>query len=54
MPVRYIHRFEFEHLLTVCGFEVEALYGWFDKTPFGPASTEMVWLAKPFRAPLRT
>jgi SAM-dependent methyltransferase len=45
MPMRYIHRYEFEYLLELGGFKVDALYGWFDKTPFGPGSTEMVWVA---------
>jgi len=47
MPMRYVFRFEFEHLLALTGFEVEALYGGFDREPFGASSTEMVWLARP-------
>jgi SAM-dependent methyltransferase len=42
----YIWPREFEHLLARCGFEVEALYGWFDKRPFDAQSTEQVWLAR--------
>lgn len=41
----YIWPREFEHLLIRCGFEVEALYGWFDKRPFDKDSTEQVWVA---------
>jgi len=37
---------EFEHLLARCSFEVEALYGDFDRTPFGPDSQEQVWIAR--------
>ena len=37
---------EFEHLLARCGFDVEALYGDFDGTPFGPDSREQVWVAR--------
>lgn len=33
--MRYIFRFEAEHLLANCGFEIENLYGDFDKSPFG-------------------
>ena len=33
--MRYIFRFEAEHLLANCGFEIENLYGDFDKSPYG-------------------
>jgi SAM-dependent methyltransferase len=42
----YIFRNEMEHLLNVCGYEVEALYGDFERTAFGPKSSEMVWVAR--------
>jgi SAM-dependent methyltransferase len=42
----YIWPREFEHLLAQCGYEVEALYGWFDKRPFDETSTEQVWVAR--------
>jgi ubiquinone/menaquinone biosynthesis C-methylase UbiE len=42
----YIWPREFEHLLVRCGFEVEALYGWFDKRAFDKDSTEQVWVAR--------
>lgn len=32
---RYLFRYEAEHLLARCGFEVEALYGGFDQNPHG-------------------
>jgi SAM-dependent methyltransferase len=44
--LRYIFRYEMEHLLALCGFEVEALYGWFDGREFSDDSPEMVWLAR--------
>ena len=44
--LRYVHRWEMHHLLELCGFEVLALYGDFDKSPFDESSTEMVWVAK--------
>jgi len=34
-PMRYLFRFEAEHLLSLCGFQVEHLYGDYDKKPFG-------------------
>lgn len=34
-PMRYLFRFEAEHLLARAGFEVEALYADYDKSPFG-------------------
>lgn len=46
VTLRYVHRFEMEHLLQRCGFDVLALYGGFDRSPFGEASTEMVWVAR--------
>jgi SAM-dependent methyltransferase len=42
----YIWPREMEHLLTRCGFEVEALYGWFDRRPFDADSTEQIWVAR--------
>jgi hypothetical protein len=33
--MRYLFRFEVEHLLARCGFAVEALYGDYDKCPYG-------------------
>ncbi len=34
-PMRYLFRFEAEHLLVRCGFEVVDVYADFDKSPFG-------------------
>ena len=44
--VRYIFREEMESLLANTGFEVEALYGWFDHEPFHEESSELVWIAR--------
>jgi SAM-dependent methyltransferase len=33
--MRYLFRFEVEHLLARCGFETEAIYSGFDKSPYG-------------------
>ncbi len=34
-PMRYLFRFEAEHLLARSGFTVEALYAGYDKSPYG-------------------
>lgn len=46
LRLRWIYRFEMEHLLELCGFEIEALYGWFDRRPFAEDSKEMVWVCR--------
>ena len=33
--MRYLFRFEAEHLLARCGFQVERVYADYDKTPYG-------------------
>ena len=35
MTLRYFFRYEVEHLLARCGFEVENLYADYVRTPFG-------------------
>jgi ubiquinone/menaquinone biosynthesis C-methylase UbiE len=44
--LRYFFRFEVEHLLARCGFQLESTYGTFDGTPLGDASPEMIFVAK--------
>ncbi len=34
-PMRYFFRYELEHLIARAGFELEAIYGGFDKSPVG-------------------
>jgi SAM-dependent methyltransferase len=46
LRLRYVFRYEMEHLLRLSGFEVEALYGWFDGRAFDDDSSEMVWIAR--------
>jgi SAM-dependent methyltransferase len=46
VTLRYVYRYEMEHLLARCGFQVEALYGGFDRSEFREASPEMVWIAR--------
>jgi SAM-dependent methyltransferase len=42
----YIWPREMEHLLVRCGFEIEALYGWFDRSAFDADSKEQIWIAR--------
>ena len=46
LSLRMVYRYEMEHLLVRSGFAVAALYGWFDRRPFGPGSEEMIWVAR--------
>ena len=46
LRLRWVYRYEMEHLLALSGFEVESLYGWFDGRPFTDESSEMVWIAR--------
>ncbi len=46
-PMRYLFRFEAEHLLTRCGFEVEALYADYDKSSYGSKYPgELIFVAR--------
>jgi SAM-dependent methyltransferase len=46
LRLRWVYRYEMEHLLALAGFDVEALSGWFDGAPFTDESNEMVWIAR--------
>ena len=46
MELHYFYRFEVEHLLARCGFEVEALYGDLHKGEFRGNSPSMIWVAR--------
>ena len=46
IPLYWSTRAEWEGLLDVAGLETEALYGWFDRRPFGAESREFVWVAR--------
>jgi SAM-dependent methyltransferase len=50
-PFRYFFRYEMEHLLQRCGFEVVDLYGDFDKSPLTDDSPEMIFVAEKRREP---
>jgi SAM-dependent methyltransferase len=46
-PMRYFFRFEAEHLLARCGFEVEKVYADYDKSPYGSKYPgELIFVAK--------
>ncbi|MBZ5635322.1 MAG: class I SAM-dependent methyltransferase [Acidobacteriia bacterium] len=44
-PMRYYFRFELEHLLVRSGFQIESLFGSFDKSPFTDSSPDMFVIA---------
>jgi SAM-dependent methyltransferase len=46
LELHYFFRFEMEWMLEACGFEVEALYGDFERSPFAADSPEMVFVAR--------
>ena len=46
-PMSYLYRFEEQHLLARCGFEVEHVYADFDRSPFGSKYPgELILVAK--------
>ncbi len=46
-PMRYLFRYEAEHLLARCGFEVEALYADYDMSPFGSKNPgELIFVSR--------
>jgi hypothetical protein len=45
-PMRYFYRYEIEHLLRLCGFEILEFYGNFDKSSFSDESPEMIFVAE--------
>jgi ubiquinone/menaquinone biosynthesis C-methylase UbiE len=46
LDIRYLFRYEAQHLFEGAGFAVEALYGGFDRRPFDEHSEEMVWVLR--------
>jgi SAM-dependent methyltransferase len=45
-PMRYLYRYEMEHLLALCGFRVVKLFGNFDRSEFSTDSPEMIFVAE--------
>ena len=53
-PMRYLFRFEAEHLLTRAGFEVEQLYADYDKKPYGAKYPgELIFVARKSKGKIR-
>lgn len=46
LRLRWLYRYEAEHLFTRAGFQVEALYGGFDGRPFENEGDEQVWILR--------
>jgi len=49
-PLRYLFRFELEHLLVRAGFELTGLYGDYDCSSFAAESPGMIAVARPLGA----
>ncbi len=47
--LRWLHRFELEHLLARAGFSVRQIYGSYDLDPFTSASPRLIAIAEPSR-----
>ncbi|MEI6452053.1 MAG: class I SAM-dependent methyltransferase [Actinomycetes bacterium] len=45
--LRYVFRYELEHLLVRAGFRVVALYGDYDRSPFADGSPALIVVAEP-------
>ena len=45
--MRYLYRFEAQHLLEACKFRILDVYGSFQRDPLEESSTEMIWVAMP-------
>lgn len=46
LTLRWVTKFEMEHLFELSGFKVINSYGWFDKRPLSDNSEEMIWVAQ--------
>ncbi len=49
--LRYLYRFEVQHLLEACGFQILDVYGSFQREPLDETSPEMIWVATPSDPP---
>jgi SAM-dependent methyltransferase len=50
-PMRYLFRYEVEHLLARCGFRIAELFGDFDRSPLIDSSPEMIYIARKCQKP---
>jgi SAM-dependent methyltransferase len=46
LELHYFFRFEMEWMLEACGFEIEALYGNFERSEFSADSPELIFVAR--------
>ncbi|NUT56390.1 MAG: class I SAM-dependent methyltransferase [Thermoleophilia bacterium] len=46
IPLWWLNRSEWDGLIETAGFEVEALYGGFEREPFDENATEFVWVVR--------
>src|SRR3990170_7269291 len=46
LTVRYFYRYEVEHLLARCGYEIEAMYGDLRKHDYRATSPDIIWVAR--------
>jgi SAM-dependent methyltransferase len=46
IPLWWLNRSEWNALIDVAGFEVDALYGGFERQPFDETATEFVWVVR--------
>lgn len=46
LPLRYVFRYEMELLLQRCGFVIEDIYGYYDKSEFRYNSKRMIFVAR--------
>lgn len=46
LTLRWVTKFEMEHLLELTGFKIVNLFGWFDKREFSDSSEEMIWVVQ--------
>ncbi|MBN1459378.1 MAG: class I SAM-dependent methyltransferase, partial [Armatimonadetes bacterium] len=46
LALRYFFRFEMEWMLEACGFQIEALYGDFERSEFTADSPELIFVAR--------
>ena len=45
LTLRYVYRYEMQHLLELCGYKIEALYGDFRRGLFRYGG-EQIWIAR--------
>ena len=44
--MRFVYRYEMEHLLHIAGYSLEAVYGSYDLEPFDSSSDKMIFVAR--------